>query len=95
LPKTAGLATGADDLVIDHRLETHIAPAVYIDSAAKVNQIYRGDARLYMRGKYMAVVWLATGGNAVGDWRATNPSSGAVLSLGFEATRTVGLLTPK
>jgi hypothetical protein len=95
LPKTAGLATGADDLVIDHRLETHIQPAVYIDSTARVNQIYLGDARLYMRGKYMAVVWLATGGNAAGDWRATNPASGTVLSLGFEATRTVGLLTPK
>jgi hypothetical protein len=95
LPKDVGLATGADDLVIDHRLETHLTPAVYIDSAAKVNQIYQGDARLYMRGKHIAVVWLATGGNAAGDWRATNPASGTVLALGFEATRAVGLLTPK
>lgn len=81
-------------LSIDHQLLSQPTAAVWSSSTLRIEQGWRGDATLLMRGAAVSAAWLATGATTSTYWRVTD-TAGSVITTGFTATRLEGLLTPE
>lgn len=81
-----------DDFIIDHRLLSHIQPAVYFDETVDRPVPYRGDAVIHLTGVYVYCICLVCGGaENPTHWR---PSSGGTVFTNkwYITTRTAYLV---
>jgi hypothetical protein len=63
----------ANDLIIDHRLLSHLSPTVYFDESGDVFMPYRGDMTIFLKDVYVYFTCLVCGGSQnPTDWRPSN-----------------------
>ncbi len=79
---------------IDHRLLTHLAPALLATGGSPdIERSYSGDLSIHTNGSIAYGLLMGTGGNDADLWRQTDAVP-AVMACVLTATRTIGYLTP-